>query len=180
MKRIFLCLICIVSFASINPHELSAAGGSKKKSVKELEAVLNQSEEKNKELEGKIVDLDKKYKELQSFINSSSCSVQKGKVKPDTETLAPSCSCEKTQTNECNDLREQNNSLRETIRAQNEYLLNVDNSEQISQKLITENNYNKNKASYLEQASKSSAAEIKRLMVLNEKLEKELAKYRGE
>lgn len=179
MKRILLCLMFVTVCVSMNSNALSAVGGGKKKSVKELEAVLLQSEDRNKKLETRFVEIEKKYKELQSFVNSSSCSVRKEKTES-AEISPPNCVCDAAPINQCSDLTEQNKSLRDTIRAQNEYLLNADNSGQISQKLIAENNENKSKAYYLEQASKSSAEEIKKLMVLNEALQRELAKYKGE
>lgn len=78
----------------------------------------------------------------------------------------------------CAELEMQNASLRETIRAQNEYLLSKDNSGKINNQMANENADLKNKVFYLEKGLKSSSAEIKKLMILNEKLEKELAQYR--
>lgn len=141
--------------------------------------LLKQSEEKKTELTDQFSKLNEKYQDLQRFVNSSSCSAQAQKSEPVLEPVQ-NCHCENTQEKVCNDLKEQNNSLRDTIRAQNEYLLDVDNSGQISQKLISENTQYKSKVYYLEQATKSSADEIKKLMILNENLQKELIKYKGQ
>lgn len=78
----------------------------------------------------------------------------------------------------CDALAEQNKSLRETIRAQNEYLLSFDNSSLVNNKIGDENAELKSKLYYLEQAAKSSAQEIKRLSLLNDQLQRELAKYK--
>lgn len=78
----------------------------------------------------------------------------------------------------CLELEKQNASLRDTIQAQNEYLLNIDNAGKINNKMANENADLKNKVYYLEKGLKSSSEEIKNLMLLNEKLEKELAQYK--
>lgn len=80
---------------------------------------------------------------------------------------------------DCEELASQNQSLRETIRAQNEYLLSKDGSSKINNKIANENADLKNKVYYLEGAVKSGSEEIKRLMILNEQLQAELKQYKG-
>lgn len=69
----------------------------------------------------------------------------------------------------CSELKAQNASLRETIKAQNDYLLKADKSTQCQ-----------NKLALMERSAKSNAQQIQVVMGRNEKLEKEIANYKEE
>lgn len=76
----------------------------------------------------------------------------------------------------CEVLKQQNDSLRETIRAQNHYLTQMDGTSRNINGLSDENAQMKGKLALLEDSVKSSLEEIKKLMILNAALQKEIEK----
>lgn len=187
-----MALVCILWSLSFADASFAAQSESSAESLAGIQAVLAQTQKEKQALEEKLAALNREYLELQKIANNTACLPIPPRDKPDDTNKINDLNKDMNKSPEnsvavkpqdeqksCKDLIDQNNSLRDTIRAQNAYLLNVDNSTQISQKLVDENNTLKSKSYYLEQATKSSAEEIKRLMMMTEGLNKQLNQCRA-